>query len=166
MIHWMSIDPGRHCGLVAWQDNCPIAWKLISAPQKMASVEWLPYVVAAARAFGEKHQVSEVAIERPFMDRGKPAPELNTLVRALGTMARRQGWPHFVYNASQVQASVRPRGTQRMATRASMRLGVHMLYDDLVPDLSELSHDVIAAFAVGHCHLCQRAWTLLLERER
>ena len=147
---WLSVDPGRHTGLVAWEGDRPVAWKQVDSPSKMDFVDWLPYIVGNVKAFALMHQADAVAIEQPFIDPGRPATQLNALVASLRTLGRRQSWATKVYPQSTVKARIRPQGSAGMDDKEMLRLAVRMVYGE---DTRDLPQDIIDAIACGHCHL-------------
>lgn len=160
MTSWISVDPGKHTGLVAWEGDRIIGWDLAEPPQRMDFVDWHPYIVDRVGEFGRVHRATVMAIEQPFIDPSMPAPELNALVRSLRTLARRQKWTQAVYPQSTVKAKIRPRGMGHMDDKDMLRLAVKMVYGIWT---EELPQDVIDSIAVGHCHLAATGEARILQ---
>ena len=91
--------------------------------------------------------------------RGRPAPELDTLIRSLKsyvTGRAKVGKRSLVqrvwveYAPATVLASVRFRNVKGLS-KDLIRFGVLALYPDAA--FNDLEQDVLDAIAVGHCHL-------------
>ena len=155
---FLAIDPGTYRAGVALFDGPELVnWWLLEAPRAMPVDQRIGTIVDQLEAIAAEHgqDVREVACERPTgIDAGRPAPELQVLVRRIRWWAtkRPHRWAWTEYHPSTVVASVRPRGMKRKASKEVLALGVKMLYGERI-DVNHQDQNVIDAVAVGHCHL-------------
>ena len=152
---FLSIDPGtRHTGLAVFDGDRLAFYGIISPPAHLEVDERITHIVERLEAAMApvKDAVRLVVVERSMaIDKVRPAPELQTLIRRLESWTKkRMRWRWLVYHPSTVAASVRLRGMEG-DRKAQLRMGVTALYSPGLP--VDVHQDVIDAVAVGHCHL-------------
>ncbi len=168
MTRLLSIDPGTVImGLAMWEGET--LWNARPVVAESIDVEWrigsmVRIVIDTMWVVG----LDAIAIERPFIAKDKPQPELQLLVKRLKQEARKHKWGWYAYHPSTVVASVRSRKLKGWPSKDVLRLGVKMLYGDLDwVDTDSFDQNVVDSIAVGHCHLSKmREQELTEERER
>lgn len=154
--HLMALDPGtHHTGVALFAGRKVVEMDVISPPSGLEIDERIGYIVRRLDEWLEEKGalVQQVAVERPMgIDGGRPAPELQVLIRRLRRWATRRPnrWSWFSYHPSTVLSTVRPRG-MRLPSKDLIWMGVTGLYPDLPAVLP--GQDAYDAVAVGHCHL-------------
>ena len=168
---FLSIDPGtRSTGIALFKDGELTHYASITAPASMPSYERIGLITNAVAAYHEQHgqEAATIACEKPpsAMVAHRPAPELDTLIRALrawakklkGENIKRVQWTE--YNPKTVAAAVAFRGFPHHpeGAKAHLQAGVTALYGHILtapdaPISGDVPQDVIDAIAVGHCHL-------------
>ena len=108
MNQLLAIDPGTHRAGVAIFNDGRLSWtELISAPDKMEVEERIGYIVKELEGIVQAHgkDIRQVAAERPMgINRARPAPELETLIRRIKRWATNgpHRWVWTAYSPSTV----------------------------------------------------------------
>ena len=111
MNQLLAIDPGTHQTGIAIFNDGRLSWtELISAPDKMEVEERIGYIVKELEGIVQVHgkDIRQVAAERPMgINRARPAPELETLIRRIKRWATNgpHRWVWTAYSPSTVAAS-------------------------------------------------------------
>lgn len=153
----LAIDPGTYTmGLALFTgDTLDSAWDVHAGgdigPRLQQMLEYI------ARVFDAWPDVRTVACEKTAAIEGvAPAPELQTLIRAIRGATRRSKREWAQYHPSTVVAAVRPRGLRGAPSKEVIRLGVRLLYPDSWVAAEYATQDAYDAVAVGHCHLSRQ----------
>lgn len=164
---FLAIDPGTvTMGLAIWDgetlEHATAAKASLGVAVEHRIIEMIEFV----RFHMDTDELDAIAIERPFIAKDKPQPELQLLVKRLKQEARKHKWGWYAYHPSTVLASVRLRGTRGWPSKVVLSEGVWALYHNLDwLGIEGLDQNVVDSIAVGHCHLSKMREQELTETE-